>query len=916
MSENENQQKTETMEVQDSQEKLERTETKMTTSEEDSEQKTSSNTCANAWAAFIGKLHAPIVAMLVHMSRYAATNPKRTLATIVPMSLLIVVLGMVTNFNIDVNEDTLWSPIGSYPVAHMNWINDQSGFPAYPRYFQLTVHADGQDVVSIEGVNRMFTVLDTLMDTPGYDELCLAGTVPLPDGTMTCTISSPSAFWNHSLEIFQEQVQEEQDINIAFSSEFYPDGAPVDLPGVLGHVTYDSDGIVESAPIYIMRFDLPREDDETDAEDFEEVVLDKLGRIRQAWENESGNPFRLEYFADRSFSDEFERAIVKDIPLVPVVFIIMSIFTSMVFFKRDLVQSRTVVGFGAVCSVLLAIMTGYGLLFIFGVPFTSMTQILPFIMFGVGLDGAFILTGSFFRTHHNRSAIDRIEETVRDVGMSISVTTLTSATAFALGCMSSVPAVRWLCLYAFPTILVSFVYQFTFFVAIMVLDERRVADNRRDWLCCMQGPKVEEASGDADEKDDADTENPHEGSTGAEEEEEVHVSTVDKFMMAYADKLLHNTPAKIFIIGAFLGLLVSCAISASQLKQKFDYREVLPDDSYVSPFFDSLEDHSARGGAVVDVYFRDVDQSSPEIQQQMEDYVNDLIGLEQIPNQPAFFWLRDFNEFTQTISNSSEMPFHELFQEFYNDPIYNNIYGEDFVLDDEGNIEASRTRIYMNGVDFEVVTIQIEALEDQRAVTKAQPVNQGSSEWAFFSFSDTYLIWEFYSVAVDELILNTILGVVSVTVIGTLFMPHWSAFFFVGPLICVLYVDLLGVLQWAGISVNPVSYVSLVMSIGLLVDFIVHILLRYYEVEGDRFERTKELLRTMGSSVMLGGISTFLGVLPLAFSTSSAFFTIFVAFMALVSLGITHGLILLPVLLSMFGPENAVVLHHEASNMK
>jgi len=35
----------------------------------------------------------------------------------------------------------------------------------------------------------------------------------------------------------------------------------------------------------------------------------------------------LEFFAERSFDDEFERAIVKDIPLVPMIFVIMSIFT-------------------------------------------------------------------------------------------------------------------------------------------------------------------------------------------------------------------------------------------------------------------------------------------------------------------------------------------------------------------------------------------------------------------------------------------------------------------------------------------------------------------------------------------------------------------------------------------------------------
>lgn len=94
------------------------------------------------------------------------------------------------------------------------------------------------------------------------------------------------------------------------------------------------------------------------------------------------------------------------------------------------------------------------------------------------------------------------------------------------------------------------------------------------------------------------------------------------------------------------------------------------------------------------------------------------------------------------------------------------------------------------------------------------------------------------------------------------------------------------------------------MSIGLLVDFLMHVLLRYYEspMEG-REAKVKDTLKTMGSSILVGAISTFLGVIPLAFSSSSVFSTVFVAFIGLVTLGAGHGLILIPVLLSIIGPN-------------
>merc|ERR1712176_610574 len=52
-----------------------------------------------------------------------------------------------------------------------------------------------------------------------------------------------------------------------------------------------------------------------------------------------------------------------------------------------------------------------------------------------------------------------------------------------------------------------------------------------------------------------------------------------------------------------------------------------------------------------------------------------------------------------------------------------------------------------------------------------------------------------------------------------------------------------------------------------------------------------------------GAMSSFIGTAALAFSSTKLFFTIFVAFLGMVLLGSAHGLILLPVLLSIFGPQ-------------
>jgi uncharacterized membrane protein YdfJ with MMPL/SSD domain len=94
-----------------------------------------------------------------------------------------------------------------------------------------------------------------------------------------------------------------------------------------------------------------------------------------------------------------------------------------------------------------------------------------------------------------------------------------------------------------------------------------------------------------------------------------------------------------------------------------------------------------------------------------------------------------------------------------------------------------------------------------------------------------------------------------------------------------------------------------VIAIGLIVDFISHVLLRYNEsTYKTREGRVKDTLETIGSSIFLGGFSTFLGVIPLAFSTSTVLRTVFTSLVAMVVLSLSHGLILLPVVLSVVGP--------------
>ena len=60
----------------------------------------------------------------------------------------------------------------------------------------------------------------------------------------------------------------------------------------------------------------------------------------------------------------------------------------------------------------------------------------------------------------------------------------------------------------------------------------------------------------------------------------------------------------------------------------------------------------------------------------------------------------------------------------------------------------------------------------------------------------------------SELVGTTIMSVIAVVVVATLLIPHWTAGVFSLPLVCVLYIDLLGALQVWNVFVTVLNHIQ------------------------------------------------------------------------------------------------------------
>jgi hypothetical protein len=214
--------------------------------------------------------------------------------------LLLFVVGLFTNFNVDVDDDAVWTPSGARPVQHSRWIDNESGFPADGRSFVMIFHSDGENVLGQDEVSRVFQAVDAVRSLEGYGTMCADSHYVNDVGTNTCEMSGITAFWNDTASIFDNQVQSDSDAIQALSAEYYPDNTPVAEKNIMGFPERESDGLLASALSYSFKIEFP---DTEKAEKFESKALDTIIDLNDAW-TEASTTFRVEIVAARSFEDE------------------------------------------------------------------------------------------------------------------------------------------------------------------------------------------------------------------------------------------------------------------------------------------------------------------------------------------------------------------------------------------------------------------------------------------------------------------------------------------------------------------------------------------------------------------------------------------------------------------------------------
>ncbi|XP_039740175.1 protein patched homolog 2 isoform X6 [Pteropus medius] len=204
----------------------------------------------------------------------------------------------------------------------------------------------------------------------------------------------------------------------------------------------------------------------------------------------------------------------------------------------------------------------------------------------------------------------------------------------------------------------------------------------------------------------------------------------------------------------------------------------------------------------------------------------------------------------------------------------------------------------------------VEAIEGARAAC----AEAGRAGVRAYPSGSPFLFWEQYlGLRRCFLLAVCILLVCTFLVCALLLLNPWTAGLIV-LVLAMMTVELFGIMGFLGIKLSAIPVVILVASVGIGVEFTVHVALAFLTSQGSRNLRAAQALEHTFAPVKDGGISTLLGLLMLVGSNFDFIIRyFFVVLTVLTLLGLLHGLVLLPVLLSILGPPPEVIQMYKES---
>uniref|UniRef100_A0A0N5BAG7 SSD domain-containing protein n=1 Tax=Strongyloides papillosus TaxID=174720 RepID=A0A0N5BAG7_STREA len=684
----------------------------------------------------------------------------------------------------------------------------------------------------------------------------------------------------------------------------------IGMTHLLGGIIYDDQKRIAGAKAillpYALRHSTPEEDEL--AEKWELKLADFLLSYNSPI-------IKTSWWTYETLSSESSRDRDHLIRMLVPCFLAVTLYTIFSCCVTSWIRSRPWLALGGVISAALAIISGVGLLLHCKYKMTSVAYSMPFIIFSVGVDNIFIVLSAWRATNYDSSLEERMSETFSDAAVSITVTSLTNFISFCVGCLTPFPSIQMFCVYAVVAVFFTYVYQLTFFAGIMVLTSRREV-NERNCLTFMKVSKKEKKNNckkviesfPKDSRyinfDEKSYKNNNYSITSSISEDSYTKSFYNNhplsrfFRTTYCDILLHPL-VKALVLLVFVFYLVIAVYGCLNIKMGLEPNDLLPENSYGKRTLRMAEKYFSDYGSSLHVWMYNLshyDFGRKKIWNTLEREIELYEHTEFTGSSDS--WLRIFLEF---IKNSGLLITDENFvyllkNVFLSQPTYHK-YQRDVVFDPSGEyLEASRVPISLRYVG---TSNQSRAMHFFRRLAATSELPTGV-------YADFFQFAEQYNAVLPGTLSSIAIAGGAVIFVSLIFIPVPVASLWVSFCIISINVGILGFMTFWSVRLDFISMVTIVMSIGFCVDFAAHLSYNYSKGKNlSPSKRIRNALYCVGTPIIQSATSTILGVSFMYFTESYIFKSFFKTIVLVIVLGALHGLVILPVLFTVFHCEKS-----------
>ncbi|XP_023212319.1 patched domain-containing protein 3-like [Centruroides sculpturatus] len=173
-----------------------------------------------------------------------------------------------------------------------------------------------------------------------------------------------------------------------------------------------------------------------------------LTRFLDTMESTTTQFITIDRYTSISIDKEFSTVVHRIFPRIPLAIIAILIFSILTCLYNSWIESKPWTGAIALTSGGLALVSSFGLIMYFDVPFIASVGSIPFLILGIGMDDAFVFLAAWKRTDSKKSIPERLGQVYSESAISVTITSITNFTAFLSGLFTPYQMVRYFCLFA------------------------------------------------------------------------------------------------------------------------------------------------------------------------------------------------------------------------------------------------------------------------------------------------------------------------------------------------------------------------------------------------------------------------------------------------------------------------------------